>query len=104
VTDEVLRLGGTPAGEHGDGRLRAGMVERLYGPEIMELFRLVKAAFDPAGILNPGVVLPERWAPLDRLKTGAGRVELPADIERGLRDVERLAGYGRSRMSLADGN
>lgn len=104
VTDEVLRLGGTPAGEHGDGRLRAGMVERLYGPEIMELFRMVKAAFDPAGMLNPGVLLPEGWAPLERLKTGAGRMDLPADIERGLRDVERSAGYGRSRLSLADGS
>ena len=104
VTDEVLRLGGTPAGEHGDGRLRAGLIERLYGTEIVKLFRMVKAAFDPSGIFNPGVVLPERWAPLDRLKTGARRAELPADIESGLRNVERSAGYGRSRLTLADGN
>ncbi len=104
VTDEVLRLGGTPAGEHGDGRLRAGLIDRLYGTEIVALFRMVKAAFDPGGVFNPGVVLPERWAPLDRLKTGAHAAALPADIESGLRDVERSAGYGRSRLTLADGN
>lgn len=104
VTDEVLRLGGTPAGEHGDGRLRAGLVERLYGPEIMALFALVKAAFDPQGILNPGVILPEKWAPLDQLKAGAHAVPLPPDIAEALRTVERSAGYGQSRIALADRN
>ena len=104
VTDEVLRLGGTPAGEHGDGRLRAGLVERLYGPEVSALFTLVKAAFDPRGILNPGVILPQDWAPLDQLKAGPHAVALPPDIAEALRTVERSAGYGRSRIALADRN
>ncbi len=104
VTDEILRLGGTPAGEHGDGRLRAGMVERLYGPEVTALFTLVKEAFDPQGILNPGVILPQEWAPLDQLKTGPHAVALPPDIAEGLRNMERSAGYGQSRIALADRN
>ena len=58
VTDLVVRLGGTLTGEHGDGRLRAPMLERVWGPESVALFRQVKQAFDPAGILNPGVILP----------------------------------------------
>ena len=58
VTDALIRLGGTPSGEHGDGRLRAGLLARVYGEEIVALFARVKRAFDPLGILNPGVILP----------------------------------------------
>lgn len=62
VLDEVAagiaRLGGTLAGEHGDGRLRAPLLETIWGPTMVTRFRAVKRAFDPLGILNPGVVLP----------------------------------------------
>lgn len=51
----VLSLGGSTSGEHNDGRLRAPYLERVYGPEIYELFRKVKKIFDPYGTLNPGV-------------------------------------------------
>jgi len=104
VSVEVLRLGGTPAGVHGDGRLRAGVVERLYGSEVTALFTLVKEAFDPRGILNPGVILPQEWAPLDQLKAGPHAVALPRDIAEALRALERSAGYSRSRIALADRN
>jgi FAD/FMN-containing dehydrogenase len=58
VAQIVSRLGGTLAGEHGDGRLRAPLLETIWGAETVSLFREVKAAFDPRGILNPGVILP----------------------------------------------
>ena len=58
VTDLVASLGGTLSGEHGDGRLRAPYLERIWGEELVRLFQEVKRAFDPAGILNPGVILP----------------------------------------------
>jgi len=51
----VMRLGGSTTGEHGDGRLRAPYLEKLYGPEIYELFGQVKKIFDPFNTLNPGV-------------------------------------------------
>ncbi len=51
----VLSLGGSTTGQHGDGRLRAPFLERLYGPEAYEVFKGVKTLFDPYGILNPGV-------------------------------------------------
>ncbi|HEY9016131.1 MAG TPA: FAD-binding oxidoreductase, partial [Gemmatimonadales bacterium] len=54
VTELVVELGGTPSGEHGDGRLRAHALRRVYGDEIVDLFRKVKTAFDPRGIFNPG--------------------------------------------------
>lgn len=58
VVDLVARLGGTLAGEHGDGRLRAPFMERIWGPGWTREFRSVKERFDPEGRLNPGVVIP----------------------------------------------
>jgi FAD/FMN-containing dehydrogenase len=101
VTEAVIRLGGTPSGEHGDGRLRSNTLAKVYGSEVVELFRLVKHNFDPLGIFNPGVILPSGEAPLSRLKVGSGAVQLPSDVERGLREIERGGGYGRSRLELA---
>jgi FAD/FMN-containing dehydrogenase len=58
VAEGIARLGGTLAGEHGDGRLRAPLLETIWGPEMVRRFRAVKQAFDPEAILNPGVILP----------------------------------------------
>ena len=101
VSSAVVRLGGTPSGEHGDGRLRASLLDRVYGTEIVELFRRVKRSFDPLGILAPGVILPSGEPPIGRLKGGAAAAALPDDIARALREIERTGGYGRCRMDLA---
>jgi FAD/FMN-containing dehydrogenase len=102
ITDTVVSLGGVPSGEHGDGRLRAGFLEQVYGREIVALFRRVKDSFDPLGILNPGIILPSGEAPIARLKAGSGAVPLPPDIAAALRDIERGGGYGRRRIEIAD--
>lgn len=54
----VSALGGTLAGEHGDGRLRAPLLARIWPETYVMSFERVKRAFDPEGILNPGVILP----------------------------------------------
>jgi len=102
VTDLVIRLGGTPSGEHGDGRLRAGTLLPLYGPEIVGLFREVKRAFDPLGIFNPGIILPSGEPPIIRLKVGREAAPIPSDIQAALRDIELTGGYARCRLDLAD--
>lgn len=51
----VISLGGSTSGEHNDGRLRGPYLEKLYGPEMYELFRKVKEIFDPYATLNAGV-------------------------------------------------
>lgn len=56
--EEVMGMGGTITGEHGDGIGRTGMVGRQYGEHNCRLFRLLKDAFDPHHIMNPGKVLP----------------------------------------------
>ncbi|HET6837349.1 MAG TPA: FAD-binding oxidoreductase, partial [Gemmatimonadales bacterium] len=101
VTDAVAALGGTTSGEHGDGRLRAPSLHRMYGPDIVDLFRRVKDAFDPKGVFNPGVILPDNEPSISRLKVGSGAAPIPADIERGLREIEVIGGYARCRLELA---
>jgi len=103
VNQAAIELGGTLSGEHGDGRLRAGWLERQYGGEIVALFREVKAAFDPRGIFNPGVILGENAPALTQLKVGPDAAPLPDDIALALREIERTGGYGRDRLEIADG-
>lgn len=47
-------LGGTLAGEHGDGRLRASLLPHVWGAPALAAFANVKAAADPAGVFNTG--------------------------------------------------
>lgn len=50
----AMDLGGTITGEHGVGSAKLPYLERRLGSDQMALLRRLKAAFDPAGILNPG--------------------------------------------------
>lgn len=54
VTALTARLGGTLAGEHGDGRLRAPLLHRVWSPEALAAFTNIKQAADPSGVLNLG--------------------------------------------------
>jgi FAD/FMN-containing dehydrogenase len=102
VTELLLRHHGVPSGEHGVGRLRAGVLERFYGAEVMELFRQVKRAYDPLSILNPGVIIPATdWSPVAALKVGAGAAAIPDDIATRLREVERSAAWATPKIELA---
>jgi FAD/FMN-containing dehydrogenase len=101
VTGLVLALGGTPSGEHGDGRLRASALAALYGPAVTALFTDVKRAFDPAGIFNPGVILPTGPA-LAHLKVGTGAAAVPREVADALRARERIGAWDRPPLTLLD--
>jgi len=102
VTALLLELGGTPSGEHGDGRLRAGLLQRFFGPELVAQFAALKRRYDPRSILNPGVILPAAdWQPLADLKVGAAVAPIPDDIALRLRDVERSGGWAVPKPELA---
>jgi len=96
VTEAQLALGGTPSGEHGDGRLRAPYLEQTFGRTYADLCRKVKEAWDPAGILNPGVVVAAPGArPLDLpLKVGLAAPPIAAAVAEELRRIERDAAWG----------
>jgi FAD/FMN-containing dehydrogenase len=51
----VVELGGSVAGEFGEGRLRGAQVGRLLKPEVVQVLKQLKAIFDPFNTLNPGV-------------------------------------------------
>ncbi|GAB3438348.1 FAD-binding and (Fe-S)-binding domain-containing protein [Actinophytocola sediminis] len=55
--DLVAAHGGSLSGEHGDGQVRAELLPRMYSPAAIELFARFKAIWDPAGALNPGMVV-----------------------------------------------
>ena len=53
----VREYGGAHSGEHGDGIVRSEFHEEMFGARIVGAFRDIKAAFDPAGTLNPGKIV-----------------------------------------------
>ena len=62
LTAAALALGGTITGEHGIGSEKRHQMAHRFRPAEIAAMRAVKAAFDPAGLLNPGMVLPEPTA------------------------------------------
>jgi len=68
---EILRacvdLGGSLSGEHGVGVEKREAMARLFTPSDLAAMAALRAAFDPAGLCNPGKILP----------TGGGCVEVP---------------------------
>ena len=59
VYDVVERFGGTFSAEHGIGRLKRDELAVRKSPVAVAMMRAVKAALDPRGLLNPGVLLPD---------------------------------------------
>ncbi len=53
----VVAHGGSLSGEHGDGRARSELLEVMYSREMVGIFRAFKHLWDPAGILNPGIIV-----------------------------------------------
>ena len=70
ATDLVVSYGGSLSGEHGDGQARAELLERMFGPELVQAFCVFKAIWDPDWKMNPGkVVEPNRLD--ENLRLGA---------------------------------
>jgi len=59
AVNEIVRdLDGSFSAEHGIGRLKPYMMPEWRGGAELDLMRRIKAALDPAGLLNPGKMLP----------------------------------------------
>ncbi|MBE7325381.1 FAD-binding oxidoreductase [Nocardioides sp. Y6] len=92
----LVAHGGSLSGEHGDGRARSELLPLMYDERSLALFGAVKAAADPDGLLNPGVLVDP--APLDAdlrparpVRTIAG-VRLLDDLAD---DAHRCTGVGK---------
>ena len=101
VTDLVAQLGGTLTGEHGDGRLRTPLLDRVWSKQALARFALVKNCFDPSGILNPGVKVPTAGQrAFEQIKYDPALSPLPAEAIAALACVERERAYAASRLDL----
>lgn len=103
VVSLTASLDGTLTGEHGDGRLRTPLLAEVWPPAAIDAFRAVKNAFDPLGILNPGVKVPlpgERA--LDEIKYDPTLPPLPPRAREALGTVERDRAYSTFRLDLLD--
>jgi FAD/FMN-containing dehydrogenase len=52
----VARYGGSISAEHGVGRAKAGELHLCRSVEEIAAMRALKAAWDPQGLMNPGVL------------------------------------------------
>ena len=59
VHDLVVSLGGSISAEHGIGRLRREELRHYKSAVELEMMALLKRAFDPLNIMNPGKVIPD---------------------------------------------
>lgn len=57
MAELVVAHGGSLSGEHGDGQARAELLPRMYGEGVVRLFERFKDLWDPAGGLNPGMLV-----------------------------------------------
>lgn len=57
AADLVLSYNGSLSGEHGDGQVRAELLPKMYGPELIDAFRAFKTIWDPDWKMNPGKVI-----------------------------------------------
>ena len=54
----VRDLDGSFAAEHGVGRIKRSLMPSWRGGTELRMMQRIKAALDPHGIMNPGVLLP----------------------------------------------
>lgn len=59
IFEASLELGGTISGEHGIGDLKKDFLPLAVDPGALQLLRSIKGLLDPAGIMNPGRLLPD---------------------------------------------
>jgi glycolate oxidase len=79
ILEECVRLGGTVTGEHGVGVEKLDTMCLQFGRDELDVFVGVKRAFDPAGRLNPGKVVPtlRRCAEHGRMLVKRGALSFP---------------------------
>jgi len=103
VVTLTSRLSGTLSGEHGDGRLRAPLLDATWPHEEVDLFAAVKKCFDPDGILNPGVKIAlAGQKPIGDVKYDPNLPPLPAVAKNALDFVAAERAYATPRLSLID--
>jgi len=83
ILETSVAMGGTVTGEHGVGVEKLNSMCVQFSPAEREAMLALKTAFDPAGLLNPGKVIPtlHRCAEYGRLHVRRGLLPFP-ELER----------------------
>src|SRR5215472_6073279 len=58
ILDECIAHGGSITGEHGVGTDKAKYMPRMFSADDLDTMQLLRCAFDPAGLCNPGKIFP----------------------------------------------
>ena len=58
ILDACIENGGSITGEHGVGVDKSRYMTKMFGPADLDTMQLLRCAFDPAGLCNPGKVFP----------------------------------------------
>ena len=79
ILELCIEVGGTITGEHGVGVEKINQMCMQFGTAELTRFLGIKAAFDPAGLLNPGKAIPtlHRCAEFGRMHVHSGQEKFP---------------------------
>jgi glycolate oxidase len=58
ILDECISHGGSITGEHGVGVDKSKYMPRMFDADDLDTMQLLRCAFDPAGLCNPGKIFP----------------------------------------------
>jgi glycolate oxidase len=58
IIDLCIAYGGSITGEHGVGMDKSKYMPRMFTGDDLDTMQLVRCAFDPAGLANPGKIFP----------------------------------------------
>ena len=64
----IIKVGGTITGEHGDGLARSEFVKLQYGKQTYLEFQRLKKSFDPKNILNPNKIISKKSTIIENLE------------------------------------
>jgi glycolate oxidase len=62
ILDECIACGGSVTGEHGIGVEKIGFMQKLFTADDLDVMQRLRVAFNPAGNLSPGKMLPTAGA------------------------------------------
>ena len=106
ATELVVELGGSVSGEHGDGRARSELLARMYGADGVRLFGELKRIWDPALVMNPGMVVDPPRLDVDIRHQGVAKdrklltmFDYPDDGHDFAQAQRRCVGIGKCRQS-----
>ncbi len=96
IADEVAALvaqfKGSLAAEHGVGIARTEYLPQQIGPELYEVMREIKSAFDPNNLFNPGKII------------GDGRYQIDGHLRQGAQDKILLPFVPELAFAARDGS